>query len=155
MNAAETQQTKKGVVKSESHLVVSNSSRPHGPQPSKAPLMVGFSKQEHWSGYHSFLQRIFPTQGWNLGLLHWLKNRYQTILQSEMDLENIRTIREKFPFWPKMEKQGLHLSPFPSTPRGNSFQTLILTEKGERGAFHDCSSLLSEKEPSGARRCHD
>ena len=38
-------------MKSESCLVVSNSSRLHGPQASKVPLMVGFSKQEHWSGY--------------------------------------------------------------------------------------------------------
>lgn len=68
-----------------------------------------------------------------------------------MDLEIIRTIREKFPFWPKVEKHGLHLSPFAPTPRGNSFQTLTMTEKGETGAFHDCSRLLSEKEPGGSQ----
>ena len=31
---------------------------------------MGFSRQEYWNGLHSLLQRIFPTQGLNLGLLH-------------------------------------------------------------------------------------
>ena len=31
---------------------------------------MGFSRQEYWSGCHFLLQRIFPTQGSNLGLLH-------------------------------------------------------------------------------------
>ena len=40
----------------------------------QAPLSVEFSRQEYWSGLHSLLQRIFPTQGSNprlLCLLHW------------------------------------------------------------------------------------
>ena len=32
---------------------------------------MGFSRQETWSGFHFFLQGIFPPQGLNLGLLHW------------------------------------------------------------------------------------
>ena len=35
-----------------------------------APLSMWFSRQEYWSGSHSLLQRIFLTQGLNLGLLH-------------------------------------------------------------------------------------
>ena len=35
----------------------------------QAPLSVGFSRQEYWSGCHFLLQGIFPTQGSNL--LHW------------------------------------------------------------------------------------
>ena len=35
-----------------------------------APLSMGFSRQGYWSGSHSLLQRIFLTQGLNLGLLH-------------------------------------------------------------------------------------
>ena len=35
----------------------------------QAPLSMGFSRQEYWSG-QSLLQGIFPTQGLNLGLLH-------------------------------------------------------------------------------------
>ena len=34
----------------------------------QAPLSMGFSRQEYWSGCHALLH-AFPTQGWNLGLL--------------------------------------------------------------------------------------
>ena len=34
----------------------------------QAPLSMGFSRQEHWSG-HTLLQAIFLTQGLNPGLL--------------------------------------------------------------------------------------
>ena len=30
----------------------------------QAPLSMGFSRQEHWSGSHFLLQGIFPTQDW-------------------------------------------------------------------------------------------
>ena len=36
--------------------------------------VMGFSRQEYWSGCHALLQGIFATQGLNLrlsGLLHW------------------------------------------------------------------------------------
>ena len=36
----------------------------------QAPLSMGFSRQESWSGCHALLQGIFPTQGLNAGLLH-------------------------------------------------------------------------------------
>ena len=36
----------------------------------QVPLSMGFSRQEYWVGSLSFLQRIFPTQGLNPGLLH-------------------------------------------------------------------------------------
>ena len=36
----------------------------------QAPLSVGFSRQEYWSGGQVLLQRIFPTQGSNLGFPH-------------------------------------------------------------------------------------
>ena len=35
----------------------------------QGPLSMGFSRQEHWSGRHFFLQGVFPTQGLNLCLL--------------------------------------------------------------------------------------
>ena len=53
-----------------SHPVVCDSVRPQWTGAHQAPLSVGFSRQEYWSGLHSLLQRIFPTQGLNLGLLH-------------------------------------------------------------------------------------
>ena len=40
----------------------------------QAPLSMGFSRQQYWSGLHVLLQGIFPTQGSNphlLCLLHW------------------------------------------------------------------------------------
>ena len=36
----------------------------------QAPLSMGFSRQEHWSGFHFLLQGIFPTQELNQGLQH-------------------------------------------------------------------------------------
>ena len=38
----------------------------------QAPLSMGFSRQEYWSGCHFLFQGIFPTQGSNPGLLHFL-----------------------------------------------------------------------------------
>ena len=40
----------------------------------QAPLSMGSSRQEYWSGFHSLLQGIFQTQGSSLRLLcllHW------------------------------------------------------------------------------------
>ena len=37
----------------------------------QAPLSMGFSRQEYWSGLHFLLQGIFSTQGLDLHLLHW------------------------------------------------------------------------------------
>ena len=37
----------------------------------QAPLSMGFSRQEHWSGLPCPLEGIFLTQGSNLCLLHW------------------------------------------------------------------------------------
>ena len=35
----------------------------------QAPWSMGFSRREYWSGLPFPLQGIFPTQGWNPGLL--------------------------------------------------------------------------------------
>ena len=43
----------------------------------QAPLSMGFSRQEYWSGLHFLLQGIFQTQGLNahlLCLLNWQAN---------------------------------------------------------------------------------
>ena len=42
--------TKKRFCVCVSCLVMSNSLQPHRPQPHQAPLSMGFSRQEHWSG---------------------------------------------------------------------------------------------------------
>ena len=36
----------------------------------QAPLSMGFSRQEYWSGCNFLLQGIFPTQGWTSSSLH-------------------------------------------------------------------------------------
>ena len=47
----------------------------------QAPLSMGFSRQEYWSGLHALLQGIFPAQGsnpslmslaWQAGSLPWV-----------------------------------------------------------------------------------
>ena len=43
-----------------------------------------FSRQEDWSGLHSLLQGIFPTQGSNPGLLHCRQILYHLSHQSTM-----------------------------------------------------------------------
>ena len=52
--------------------VISDSLRPQGPWVHQAPLFMGFSKQEYWSGLHLLLQETFLTQGSKLGLLSLL-----------------------------------------------------------------------------------
>ena len=42
----------------------------------QAPLSMGFSRKEHWSGCHAHLHRIFLIQGSNLGLLHCRQTSY-------------------------------------------------------------------------------
>ena len=51
--------------------ITSDSLRPHGPH--QAPLSMGFSRQEYWSGWPCLFQGIFLTQGSNLHLLHLLR----------------------------------------------------------------------------------
>ena len=52
----------------------------------QAPLAMGFSRQEYWSGCRGLLQGIFLTQGSNLSLLyvlHWLESSLPTHSHSE------------------------------------------------------------------------
>ena len=53
-------------------LFVTHGQRPHATQ--QAPLSMGFSRQEYWSGLHAHLQGIFLTKGLNqhlFPLLYW------------------------------------------------------------------------------------
>ena len=43
----------------------------------QAPLSMGFSRQEYWSGFHFLLQGIFPTQESNPGLPHCRQKLYR------------------------------------------------------------------------------
>ena len=53
-----------------SHSVVSDSVTPWIVV-GQAPLSMGFSREECCRGCHSLPQGTFPTQQWNLHLLHW------------------------------------------------------------------------------------
>ena len=55
--------------KSVSYSVMSDSATPWTVA-HQAPLSMGFSMQEYWSGLLFLLHRIFPTQGLNPGCLH-------------------------------------------------------------------------------------
>ena len=50
-----------------SRSVVSDPQRPHGLQPSRLLHPWDFPGKSSGMGSHFFLQRIFPTRGWNLG----------------------------------------------------------------------------------------
>ena len=51
---------------------MSDSLRCYGLQANQAPMSMGFSRQQYWSGLPCLLHRILPTQGSNLHLLHVL-----------------------------------------------------------------------------------
>ena len=52
----------------------------------QAPPTMGFSRQEYWSGLHALLQRIFPTQGSNVHLLHCRRILYHRASREAHDL---------------------------------------------------------------------
>ena len=52
----------------------------------QAPPFVDFSRQEYWSGLHSLLQGIFPTQGLNPGLPHCRQMLYHLSHQETLFL---------------------------------------------------------------------
>ena len=71
----------------------------------QAPLSVGFSRQEYWSGLlaQALLQGIFPTQGLNphlLCLLHWQGDSLPLVPAGKPNIDNI----------PHHEKFGLGTS---------------------------------------------
>ena len=59
-----------------SQSVVSNSLQPHGLEPARLLCPWNSPGKNTGVGSHSFLQGIFPTQGLNLGLVHYRKSLY-------------------------------------------------------------------------------
>ena len=51
--------------------VTSDCLQPHGLRPARLDCPWDFPGKNIGMGCHSLLQGIFPTQGWNLCLLHW------------------------------------------------------------------------------------
>ena len=74
---------------SDSHSVVSNSFTTPCTVIHQAPLSTEFSRQETGVGCHSLLQRIFPTQGLNTGLLHCRQIFYHVSHQESPKLDKI------------------------------------------------------------------
>ena len=65
----------------------------------QAPLSMGFSRQEYWSGLHVFLQGVFPTQGSNphlLCLLHWQAGSLPLVPPGKPHAESLCTIAERW-----------------------------------------------------------
>ena len=54
----------------------------------QVPLSMGFSRQEQWTGRHSLLQGIFPTQESNPGLPHCRQILYQVEEKSPISQRN-------------------------------------------------------------------
>ena len=52
----------------------------------KAPLSMGFSRQEYWSGCHFLLQGVFPTQESKLHLLYLLNWQADSLLLSHLGI---------------------------------------------------------------------
>ena len=65
-----------GKGESVSHLLVSDSLRPHGLKPTRLLCPWNSPGKNTGVGCHSLLQGIFPTQGSNLGFLHCRKILY-------------------------------------------------------------------------------
>ena len=91
----------------------------------QAPLSMGFSRQEYWSGKQEYaLQGIIPTQGSNPGLLHCRQTLYYLIHQGSPRLLEWVT----YPFsressWPKELNLGspaLQADSLPAELQGNS-----------------------------------
>ena len=58
----------------------------------QAPPSRGFSRQEHWSGFHSIslLQGIFPTQRLNLSLLHGQEDSLPLAMVEAQQISDLR-----------------------------------------------------------------
>ena len=81
-----------------------------------APSME-FSRQEYWSGLPSLIQRIFPTQGLNLGFLHCRQILYHLSHQGSpiLSLQIILIALSMYLHYSSiciMPKLLTHLSPF-------------------------------------------
>ena len=60
--------------------------RPHGLWPTRLLCPWGFPGKSAAVGSHSLLQGIFPTQGWNLGLLHCRQTLYHLSHQGRKEV---------------------------------------------------------------------
>ena len=68
-----------------SHSVVSNSLRPRGLEPARLLCPWASPAKSAGVGCHALFQGIFPSQGWNPGLLHCRRILYQRSPQESRD----------------------------------------------------------------------
>ena len=63
----------------------------------QALLSIDFSRKEYWSGLPFLSPGIFPTQGWNPGLLHcrWILNRLATRPPSGQVIGNLKSLKSR------------------------------------------------------------
>ena len=70
----------------------------------QAPLSVGFSRQEHWSGLPCPSPGIFPTQGSNLSLLHCRQILYHQSVPPGKPYSPNESLLISLPGWPRADK---------------------------------------------------
>ena len=97
-------------------------------------LSMGFSRQEYGVGCHSLLQRIFPTQGLNLGPQHYRQILYQ--LSHQRSFPGGASGKESSCKYRRHMSSGLILGSgrFPGGEHGNSLQYSCLENLMDRGA---------------------
>jgi len=90
---------------------VSNSTQPHGTVAHQASLSMGFSRQEHWSGFHSLLQGIIKTQRSNLDLLHCWQIFYCLTTREALEYTDIlsKTMTDLKSFSVSLKRTHSHL----------------------------------------------
>ena len=75
-----------------SSLVVSDSSQPHGLQPTRLLCPWDSPGKKPGVSCHFLLQRIFPTRGLNPGLLHWQLNSLPLSHQGSPVYDSLHTL---------------------------------------------------------------
>ena len=75
-----------------SSSVVSDSSQPHGLQPTRLLCPWDSPGKKPGASCHFLLQRIFPTQGSNPGLLHWQVNSLPLSHQGSPVYDSLHTL---------------------------------------------------------------
>ena len=96
--------------------IVSDSLQPHGLQPTRLLCPWNFSGKNTGLGDNSLLQGIFPTHGFNLGLLHCRQILYHLSYTLEITIFTFPDLHI-FTFWPLhncplcLEHSSLFMSP--------------------------------------------
>ena len=70
----------------------------------QAPLSMGFSRQEHWSGLPCPSPGIFPTQGSNLSLLHCRQILHHQSVSPGKPYSPNESLLISLPGWPRADK---------------------------------------------------